>query len=892
MLKTNSTPQTLISIHKPFLSGVGNIASFTIAHKSSISITKRPIKIQVPRRATTCIKALLASAKKSADVKAIITVLPSVGDTLTHLGSSQGLDIADDLLGKSLLVELVAAELDPKSGVEKASIKSYAHKTGTDDNEIYYESSFEIPEDFGEVGAIMIENEHHKEIYVKNIVLDGFSSGSVEVTCNSWIQSKSDNPYKRIFFSNKSYLPSQTPSGLKRYRENELIILRGDGQGQREKGDRIYDYDVYNDLGDPDSSDDLARPVLGGAKHPYPRRCRTDRPRTEKDPLSESRSDRVYVPRDEAFSEVKKLTFSANTVYSVLHALIPSLEATIEGNQRFPSFTDIDTLFTGGLELGDTPRIGLLGNIIPRLVKVVSHTKNVLHFETPEMIDRDKFAWLRDAEFARQTLAGVNPCCIKLVTELPLKSKLDPEVYGSAESAITKELVEEEIRSCMTALEQKKLFILDYHDFLLPYVNKVRQLKGTTLYGSRTLFFLTSNGTLRPLAIELTRPPVNGKPQWKQVFKPCWDATGVWLWRLAKSHVLAHDSGYHELVSHWLRTHCCTEPYIIATSRQLSAMHPIYKLLHPHLRYTMQINALARGILINANGLVESAFSPGKYSMELSSVAYDQLWHFDLQALPADLVSRGMAVEDPTAPHGLKLTIEDYPFASDGLLIWDAIKQWVTDYVSIYYPEASLIQSDNELREWWTEIRTVGHGDKKNEPWWPELKTPEDLIGILTIIIWVASGHHAAVNFGQFDFGGYFPNRPTIARTQMPTEDPNDEEMANFLKRPEEFLLECFPSQLQATIVMAVLDVLSNHSPDEEYIGKEIQPYWAENKIVKAAFERFNGQLKEIEGIIDSRNANTYLMNRTGAGVVPYKLLKPFSEAGVTGKGVPNSISI
>lgn len=103
----------------------------------------------------------------------------------------------------------------------------------------------------------------------------------------------------------------------------------------------------------------------------------------------------------------------------------------------------------------------------------------------------------------------------------------------------------------MQAIKEKKLFILDYHDLFLPYVSKVRKLEGTTLYGSRTLFFLTPEGTLRPLVIELTRPPMDGKPQWKQVFQPAWNATDVWLWRLAKAHVLAHDSGYHQLVSHW-----------------------------------------------------------------------------------------------------------------------------------------------------------------------------------------------------------------------------------------------------------------------------------------------------------------------------------------------------
>lgn len=251
-----------------------------------------------------------------------------------------------------------------------------------------------------------------------------------------------------------------------------------------------------------------------------------------------------------------------------------------------------------------------------------------------------------------------------------------------------------------------------------------------------------------------------------------------------------------------------------------------------------------------------------------------------------------MAVEDPTAPHGVKLTIDDYPYATDGLLLWDTIKEWVTDYVTHYYTESSLVESDNELQQWWTEIRMLGHGDKKDEPWWPELKTQDDLIKICTTIIWVASGHHAAVNFGQFDFAGYFPNRPTTARINMPTEDPDDNEKAKFMDRPEEFLLDCFPSQAQATKVMAILDVLSTHSPDEEYIGEEIQPYWAENNIIKAAFERFSGKLKQIEGIIDARNADTNCKNRAGAGVVPYELLKPYSGPGVTGQGIPNSISI
>lgn len=251
-----------------------------------------------------------------------------------------------------------------------------------------------------------------------------------------------------------------------------------------------------------------------------------------------------------------------------------------------------------------------------------------------------------------------------------------------------------------------------------------------------------------------------------------------------------------------------------------------------------------------------------------------------------------MAVEDPTAPHGIKLTIEDYPYANDGLLLWDAIKQWATSYVNHYYPQANIVQSDEELQEWWDEIRMVGHGDKKDEPWWPQLKTQDDLIKIVSTIMWVTAGQHSAVNFGQYDFAGYFPNRPTIARTKMPNEEPTDEEWESFTKRPEDALLKCFPSQYQAAKVMTVLDVLSSHSPDEKYIGKTIEGAWKADPAIKSAFEEFSETLDELEKIIDKRNKDPNLKNRSGAGVVPYQLLKPSSESGVTGMGCPNSISI
>ncbi|EAY83506.1 hypothetical protein OsI_38720 [Oryza sativa Indica Group] len=675
-----------------------------------------------------------------------------------------------------------------------------------------------------------------------------------------------------------SYLPSQTPRGVKNLRKEELRAIRGDGRGERKEWERIYDYDVYNDLGDPDNDPATRRPVLGGRGRPYPRRCRTGRRRCRTDPSSESPPAKdgagIYVPRDEAFTERKAGAFATKKALSALSAFTTAQRVSGDRRRGFPSLAAIDALYEDGYKNRPSSSQQEADNL-------EGYFREVLQKQVKLLLKGEK------EEFKEE-----------LRKDFPIFSKLDEETYGPGDSLITKELIEEQINGVMTAeeaVEKKKLFMLDYHDVLLPFVHAVRELDDTTLYASRTLFFLTEDGTLRPIAIELTRPKSPNTPQWRQVFTPGSSVAASWLWQLAKTHVLAHDTGYHQLVSHWLRTHCCVEPYVIAANRRLSQMHPIYRLLHPHFRFTMEINAQARGMLINANGIIESAFAPGKLCMELSSAVYDKFWRFDMEALPADLIRRGMAFHGEDGK--LKLTIEDYPYANDGLLVWDSIKEWVSDHVNHYYPSASDIYSDEELHGWWNEVQTNGHPDKKDG--WPELDCHGSLIKVLTTIIWVASGHHAAVNFGQYPYAGYFPNRPTIARRNMPTEEEHGCEgmQPTFVEDPVRVLLDTFPSQYQTTLILPALNLLSSHSPSEEYMGTHTEVAWMANREVRAAFGRFNERMMRIAETIDRRNRDPERRNRWGPGVVPYVLLKPCygdpkDMSSVMEMGIPNSISI
>ncbi|KAI6692450.1 hypothetical protein NL676_020160 [Syzygium grande] len=204
---------------------------------------------------------------------------------------------------------------------------------------------------------------------------------------------------------------------------------------------------------------------------------------------------------------------------------------------------------------------------------VQTNGEGLLEYPMPQVIKEDKSAWRTDEEFCRKMLAGVNTFLIRRLAEFPPASKLDPKIHGKQSSSIREELIQ-------------------------------KQLNGLTVE--------QDDGTLKPLAIELSlpHPEGDGFGAISKVYPPADQGINCSIWQLAKAHV-AVDPGHHQLVSHRLNTHAVIEPFVIATNRQLSVLHPIYKLLHPHFRDTMNTNAFTRQILINASGILESTGFPG-----------------------------------------------------------------------------------------------------------------------------------------------------------------------------------------------------------------------------------------------------------------------------------------
>ncbi|GJN23637.1 hypothetical protein PR202_gb11302 [Eleusine coracana subsp. coracana] len=613
------------------------------------------------------------------------------------LGHEQGLAFR--------LVSATAAEPPGKEGRGKVGNEAHLEEAvvtlkSKTNGETVFRVSFEWDESQGIPGAVLVKNHWSEEVFLKTLTLEGVpGKGTVVFIANSWIYPHNVYTHDRIVFANDTYLPSKMPAPLVAHRQDELKILRGDDNpGPYKDHDRVYRYAYYNDLGAPDKGKDYERPVLGGSEHHIP----------------------------------------------------VAAELADPQQKLFDSFEDILGLYETGPEAPNHPLMAAVREKIPSeflrsLLPNGAHD-HPLKMPLPNIIKSDvlkkapeyNFGWRTDEEFAREMLAGVNPVMIKRLTEFPPKSTLDQIVYGDQTSKITEAHIQHNLEglTVQNALRNNRLFILDHHDNFMPYLDRINELEGNFIYASRTLLFLKDDGTLKPLAIELSLPHPDGQQHGadSKVYTPAQTGVESHIWQLAKAYACVNDSAWHQLIKPLvqLNTHAVIEPFAIATNRHLSVVHPVHKLLSPHYRDTLNINALARQTLINADGIFEKTVFPAKYALEMSSDVYKS-WNFTEQGLPrrpceevrkgekscsaneSELQQRplncivpmnlhlgngcrGMAVPDETSPYGVRLLIKDYPYAVDGLVIWWAIERWVREYLDIYYPNDGDLGRDVELR--------------------------------------------------------------------------------------------------------------------------------------------------------------------------------------------------
>jgi len=352
-----------------------------------------------------------------------------------------------------------------------------------------------------------------------------------------------------------------------------------------------------------------------------------------------------------------------------------------------------------------------------------------------------------------------------------------------------------------------------------------------------------------PVAIQLFQ---QASPQ-NPVFLP---TDPVYTWTIAKMWYNLADASYHQALTHLGLTHLAMEGLCVVMHRNLSLSHPLFKLLAPHCLYLLAINTIGREELISEGGVFDNVMAAGlQGGLHLIKKGFIT-WQLGVHGtLPEDLKRRG--VDDPAVlPH--------YYYRDDGLLLYDAIKKYVTDYVQLYYEDRQKILSDWELQNFGEELikhcsdsgfKEVGNGGK--------FETVEHIVSLFTSAIYTSSVSHAAANFPQYDEYAFPPNYPLFLKGSPPnSKDPMS----------ESDVVAALPSKSVIFELMRTVKILSEKATQS--LGDfEVQHIY--DPLAVPIVDRFKEDLLKVSETVKERNRDR---------IHKYEWLDP--------ENIPNAISI
>lgn len=376
-------------------------------------------------------------------------------------------------------------------------------------------------------------------------------------------------------------------------------------------------------------------------------------------------------------------------------------------------------------------------------------------------------------------------------------------------------------------------------------------------------------GVLQPIAIQLLQKP---DPDTAPIFTPK-DAANAndsdgYKWTIAKYFVNVSNAIQHESVAHLGDCHLEIDPMVVAANRRLAKVHPLMVLLKPHFRFTININQSALHSLIIPGGVVATNVGPKiQDTWDMVAEAH-KAWKFDHNNPEVIFERRGVDA------------IPDFPFRDDTVLLWEATKEWVSDYIDIYYANDEDVLNDYEVQDWINEMVSADYAGfkgfdgltenpkSKPHPWL--LTTKDYLKRIIAQIIYIAAPQHASVNFAQYPLMSFVPGVTGTIYKPAPgksTVIDSEEECCKYYPPLDigsyTYLFEYLLSGLQ-------YDTFGDYDDGSEKEG----PYFDDER-VNEPLKAFQNKLKDIEAVINKRN-------KTRPMEYPFQLPSK----------IPNSISI
>lgn len=433
--------------------------------------------------------------------------------------------------------------------------------------------------------------------------------------------------------------------------------------------------------------------------------------------------------------------------------------------------------------------------------------------------------WKSNAFFGFQFLNGVNPVLIRRCTSLPINLPLSNDMVTLECGA-----------SLADEMQKGNIFLCDYKRLDGVETNIIN---GEEQYLMAPLILLhkTPKGELKPIAIQLKQTPAEDNP----IFLPT-DEEYDWL--LAKTFVRSADFNEHQLNVHLLRTHLLAEVFTVSLLRNVPMVHPLYKLLVAHTRYTLQINLLARQKLISEDGYFTKFSAAGGEGMitilqrSLSSITYTSL------CIPDDIKERGVE------------SVPNYFYRDDGLKLWDIIYRFVKGVLTHYYKDDDEVQQDTELQDYIQDIFVHGFLSNKDTGIPQSFNTVDELVKFVTMVMFTCSAQHSAVNAGQLDYGGWTPNTPISLQLPPPTKKGT---------ATEDTLLKTLPDVNTTVYGLVTMWLLSTQSTDFVALGRYPDEQFSEHVPCKL-IKDFQKELKHLDEVINDRNKHLKL---------PYTYLEP-----------------
>ena len=435
-----------------------------------------------------------------------------------------------------------------------------------------------------------------------------------------------------------------------------------------------------------------------------------------------------------------------------------------------------------------------------------------------------------DEEFARQRLAGTNPMMLRRLDRMPDKFPVTDEVlHGLLPPGET----------IASAIEAGRLFWCDYR-----VLEGISVKRGRHLAVPMVLFYKPADARLRPVAIQLQQ---RGGPD-VPIFTPRDGADGNWLWTAVKAYVQSADAQVHEVVEHLVRAHMIVEVFEIAMHRALPKVHPIHKLLDPHMEYTMAVNNSARTKMLAPAGPIDRTMAIGALgAFQLIARAWWDEWDFATLDPRIDIEDRGIGDRD---------VLDYYPWRDDAVRLWGIVERYVSAMVDHFYDSDAAVERDRDLQEFHHQMIDPQHGhirDVRDVP--PErdhLKLHGEksgfgdkrtLVSVLSRIIYIASGGHAAVNNGQYDAYAFIPNVPGAMYRSPPRAKD---------RWTERDFVAALPGFEASSIQILMARLLSR--PTEMPLGKFHTDFFAGANEVWPIVNRFRRELHELSEAIQRRN--------------------------------------